>query len=393
MTNNLQQKAVNKNLINNLVISFSLLIVCFGLFVPFSTHAVDTVYQPLEQIEGLTSPSGNSGAGIDIEKYLPNIIKFAIGLASALAVIYLIIGGFQYISSDAMFEKSEGKERIKNALLGLFLAISSVVILNTISPKLVNIKLDIKVLTPQNLSPEGTYKQPAATPSGNCVCADRNTFFVYGPISQYIVDDGTACEQACSCDKAGFYSYSNAINLGYRVVGLSCPLSGASLGDAWPDDEDERETLTDLSDKITFNNPNCEKIGQSGCTSLSGAPDSMLSAIGQLARDCNCVVRISGGTEYWLHGKKSSELKTADTNHQPGGYVIDLSKTPSLEAFLKAKGKDASRSHPTPYCTPGTERYWYEDSKSGLKGLYVNENTAVVSAATAAHWHVCYFSK
>ncbi len=359
----------------------------------FTAYAVDTVYQPLEQVKGLTSESGNSGTGIQIDKYLPNIVKFGIGIAAALAVIYLIIGGFQYISSDAIFAKEEGKKRIFDALGGLLLAISSVVILNTVSPRLINIKLDIKPVHPQGLSPEGTYKQPVKTPSGNCTCADRNTFFVYGTISQYIVDDGTACEQACSCDDAGFYSYSNMANLGYRTVSLSCPLGGASLNKAWPDDDGERDQLTELSNKITFNNLNCEKIGQSGCTSLSGAPDSMLNAIGQLARNCNCEVRISGGTEYWLHGNKSSELNATDTRHRPGGYVVDLSITSGLGTFLKTKGKDASKTHPSPYCTPGTERYWYEDPKSGLKGLYVNENTAVVSAATGSHWHVCYFSK
>jgi RHS repeat-associated protein len=49
----------------------------------------------------------------------------------------IVIGGFQYISSDAIMKKSEGKQRIQDAVIGLVLVISAWLILNTINPNLV----------------------------------------------------------------------------------------------------------------------------------------------------------------------------------------------------------------------------------------------------------------
>jgi hypothetical protein len=66
----------------------------------------------------------------------------------------IVIGGFQYISTDAIQKKSEGKERIKNAVLGLVLVISAWLILATINPNLLNINLNIESVT--TTAPTGT---------------------------------------------------------------------------------------------------------------------------------------------------------------------------------------------------------------------------------------------
>lgn len=109
-------------------------------------------YTPLEQLPRV----GNNGATtipdeeakLNLVTYLPDLIKLAIGIAAALSVIYIIIGGFQYLTTDAVFEKGEGKKRIQNAVWGLLLAISAVIILNTISPRLTNVNLDITAVAP-----------------------------------------------------------------------------------------------------------------------------------------------------------------------------------------------------------------------------------------------------
>lgn len=88
------------------------------------------------------------GGTATITTFLPGLFKLGIGIASALAVIYIIIGGIQYLSTDAIEKKSDGKDKINNALFGLILAISSYVLLNTINPKLVNLDLSIEVFAP-----------------------------------------------------------------------------------------------------------------------------------------------------------------------------------------------------------------------------------------------------
>jgi hypothetical protein len=53
----------------------------------------------------------------------------------------ILLGGVQYMTSEAMGSKEAGKEKIKNALWGLRLAIISWLILSTINPDLLNISI------------------------------------------------------------------------------------------------------------------------------------------------------------------------------------------------------------------------------------------------------------
>lgn len=100
-------------------------------------HASAADYQLLAPIPGLLK-SGSSNM-TDFSTYIPNLVKLVIGLAGGFAVLRIIMGGFLYVSSDAFGKKSEAKETIQNALIGLLLAMSAYVILYTINPKLVDI--------------------------------------------------------------------------------------------------------------------------------------------------------------------------------------------------------------------------------------------------------------
>lgn len=70
--------------------------------------------------------------------YVKTFIKLIIGLAGVMAVLFIVIGGFQYMSSDAVFKKQEGKKKITRALRGLLLVLGSVLILQTINPNILN---------------------------------------------------------------------------------------------------------------------------------------------------------------------------------------------------------------------------------------------------------------
>jgi len=69
-----------------------------------------------------------------------------------LAVIMIIWGGIQYMSTDAISGKSEAKNTIQNAIWGLLLAISAWLILNTINPDLVKFNLNIEPIKPSTTS-------------------------------------------------------------------------------------------------------------------------------------------------------------------------------------------------------------------------------------------------
>src|SRR3989344_6446710 len=100
-------------------------------------------YTPLAPLPGTTNEEGKT----DIQTYIPGIFKLAIGIASVLAVLMIIIGGVEYITTDAIQGKSEGKARIQNALWGLALVLVSWILLYTINPKLTVFNLNVETTT------------------------------------------------------------------------------------------------------------------------------------------------------------------------------------------------------------------------------------------------------
>ncbi len=79
----------------------------------------------------------------DLANFFDMIFKILIGLIGTLSVIMIFFGGVQYMSTDALQGKQEGRERIQNAVLGLIIALGSYAILNTINPKLLNFTFGI----------------------------------------------------------------------------------------------------------------------------------------------------------------------------------------------------------------------------------------------------------
>jgi hypothetical protein len=56
------------------------------------------------------------------------------------------MGGLKYVSTDAINGKSEGKEMIQQALIGLVLALMAVLILRQINPKLLSTELKVEAI-------------------------------------------------------------------------------------------------------------------------------------------------------------------------------------------------------------------------------------------------------
>jgi hypothetical protein len=102
----------------------------------------------------------------DIGEYFNKFLSIAIGLAGALAVVMIIIGGIEWMGTDSVFAKTEAKKRITSAILGLLIALGSYALLNTINPDLlgrrglnidqVNIKLEGDTNAPVSLGASGT---------------------------------------------------------------------------------------------------------------------------------------------------------------------------------------------------------------------------------------------
>lgn len=91
-------------------------------------------FVPLAPIPGVTDQGDFSG-------YVNGIFRFSLIIASMLAVLYIAFGGLEYMTSESSDRKSRAKARILGAVGGLVLILASYIILNTINPDILNLKL------------------------------------------------------------------------------------------------------------------------------------------------------------------------------------------------------------------------------------------------------------
>ena len=112
---------------------------------PISPSTPTTNYQLLAPLPG--TDSSNPMKDVNTEKgfgsYLNLMIKIFIGLCAVLSVVMIVIGGLEYMTSELISSKEAGKERIRNALLGLIIALGAYALLFTINPDL--LKSDVTI--------------------------------------------------------------------------------------------------------------------------------------------------------------------------------------------------------------------------------------------------------
>src|SRR3989344_2455435 len=262
---------------------------------PFPTTSTKdsnyTLLAPLpiigESVDLTENPSAAFG------KYLNAMIKLIIGIAAVLAVVMIVIGGIEYMTSELISSKEAGRERITQAILGLLVALGAYALLNTINPSLmksdldipgVTVKVDLEADVPQ------TY-DPATRKYANGALFNAPWNDTVGGITP-----------ACTTE-----------------TGTEC-----------------------LPRSVTAKQPECSTIGQQNCTSTRGLNTSNLRTI---QYGCGCNVLITGGTEWWLHGGRSGS-----TTHQSGSTTVDLRTTPELTRYLMGgtTAPVAGRRYPTP---------------------------------------------
>lgn len=104
---------------------------CIGFFTTSVTYAAGKFVS--------LSP-GLPFLGNVFENGLPSLINTLIGLsvavAAILAVVMVAVGGFKYMTTDSMFAMGNAKEQITNALVGLLIVLTAILILKTINPNL-----------------------------------------------------------------------------------------------------------------------------------------------------------------------------------------------------------------------------------------------------------------
>ena len=90
------------------------------------------------QAQALTDPGCPTGINCtkdtDLNKFILRIINIILGVTLAIDVLFLIIGGFFYITSAGNEERaSKGKTTVINAIIGLVIIVLSYVIANVVA--------------------------------------------------------------------------------------------------------------------------------------------------------------------------------------------------------------------------------------------------------------------
>jgi len=114
-----------------------------------------TTYTPLAPLPGLPAgeafetsrnctkdANGKETCTCPFGNYLNIIIKLVIGIAAVLAMVMIVMGGIEYMTTELVSGKENGKDTIRNAILGLLIALGAYLILNTINPQLLSACLD-----------------------------------------------------------------------------------------------------------------------------------------------------------------------------------------------------------------------------------------------------------
>ncbi|MEY2641193.1 MAG: hypothetical protein RL150_586 [Candidatus Parcubacteria bacterium] len=98
-------------------------------------HAQEAPVSPEQQnIQGGGGYQSISGVnfGGSLPQMLAQLFKWLVSITIILAVIMLVVGGVQYMGTESLFGKSEGKDRITAALGGLAIALVCIYVLNLI---------------------------------------------------------------------------------------------------------------------------------------------------------------------------------------------------------------------------------------------------------------------
>ncbi len=147
--------------------------------VQISRAAVDTytLLEPLPCIATTGHPCGAAGSTITtftVDQFIEYVFKFSMALAVFLAVVMVIWGGFEYMISESPFGKSSGKDKFKNAAIGLLGVFFSYLVLQTIDPRLVQINAQIAPICPKDWANGLNDAQKLASPCNPNPVTDFN---------------------------------------------------------------------------------------------------------------------------------------------------------------------------------------------------------------------------
>lgn len=101
-------------------------------------------FVPLAPISNLTTGAGVNSP--DLANFFNALYKYLIGASAVLAIIMIMWGGMEISTQDSIGAHSEGRERITQAILGLVIVLSPVLVFTIINPAILKLSIGLKPL-------------------------------------------------------------------------------------------------------------------------------------------------------------------------------------------------------------------------------------------------------
>ncbi len=126
-----------------------IVIICLGIY-EYVVAAVES-YISLAPIPGLTDGTtlgtNSTQASPGFSAYLRQLYTWVVAAASGLAVVMIMWGGVEYMTSAGGGGVEEAKKRISASIMGLLLALGSYIILATVNKDLLNLNFNLGTIS------------------------------------------------------------------------------------------------------------------------------------------------------------------------------------------------------------------------------------------------------
>lgn len=177
----------------------------------FFVHA-QSGFVPLAPIPGLTDPTNTSVVNsTSLANFFNNLYIYLIGLAAVIAIIEIIWGGLEISTQDSVSKHSDGKERIREAIIGLILVLAPVLVFSVINPSILNLSLNLPQLDTQKTTTSVSTGTAPATPTGS-------TTPLSGGTSPDCTVTGTLLKTAVCTTKEAAQDFASACTTGTGEV-------------------------------------------------------------------------------------------------------------------------------------------------------------------------------
>lgn len=255
----------------------------FSTLPPTQDNSEDTAFKPLTQIPQIKELASAQGT----PAFFNQLYKIAIGVAAVLAVLMIMYSGFQFMTSQGSVTSNEkAKNRLQNAIFGLVLVLSPVIVFSIVNPKILSLDFtsDIANLQPSKLDPIdtassstqsanscGTQQTKAISGSGPNICSSSGAGYAPGaPSCCPGMSQGNTCCISSTVPKPNAETYAWAIYFQSQVSKVKhldqkgpFPTSQAcqaSLQSFITDNQNSQDMTEDnlcLCDKPTNQYPKC----------------------------------------------------------------------------------------------------------------------------------------